>query len=220
MSILRALSILSLILNGSLAILGLYGYIWRPFFRTGASTNPYWLVRLYSWFTPLGTATVLGLLVLFWLLSFIAGFISKDASDGLGALARTMRIGLVIAVLALLPSLLVKHEHISAEPYNSGVYNLMRETSFGDTSLLLVQCTDPGQFSCRPIERTNVNIPPAPTPQPTIVKIIENVEVVLEPNYILTPTPVAAFGIESTSGDLGIRVGNQWRILATPEPEE
>ncbi|MEM8857900.1 MAG: hypothetical protein AAGD96_06245 [Chloroflexota bacterium] len=207
-------------MNSVLAVLGLYGYIWRPFFRTGSGTNPYWLVRVYSWFTPLGTATVLGLLIVFWVISQIAGFVSKDAGAGFGGLVGNLRIGLFIAVLAMIPSWLVKHEHISAEAYNSGVYNLMRETSFGETSLLLVQCTDPGQFSCKPIERTNIYLPPEPTPLPTVVKTIEDIEVVLEPNYILTPTPPVEFGIEASSGDLAVRVGNQWRILATPQVDE
>lgn len=216
MSILRVFTTLAIILNFLLGGLGLFGYIWRPLFRAGTTSAPYWLVRLYSWFTPRGTAIILGLWILFWLFSLI-GRLTKDGGKSFSPLLSILRVGLVIAVIAAIPSFLVRHTHLSAENYNSGNYNLLKETSFGQTSLLLVHCTDPGQLSCRPIERANIALPPEPTPVPTRIVEVQGVEIILVPNYIPTATPPVAFGIEADSGDLGVRVGNQWKILATPE---
>lgn len=220
MSILRVFTTLTIILNFVLGGLGLFGYIWRPIFRAGTTAAPYWLVRLYSWLTPRGTAVILGLWAVFWLFSFIGRFVSKDGGKSFTPLLGVLRIGLVIAVLASIPSFLVSHTHISAEDYNSGNYNLLKETSFGQTSLLLVHCTDPGQLSCRPIERANISLPADPTPIPTQMVEVQGVEIILVPNYIPTPMPPVAFGIEADTGDLGVRVGNQWKILATPDATE
>ena len=63
-------------------------------------------------------------------------------------------------------------------------------------------------------------LPPEPTPLPTIVKTIENVEVILEPNYLITPTPPVAFGVEARNGDLAVRIGDYREIIATPEAAE
>ncbi|MFT5193619.1 MAG: hypothetical protein ACI9EW_001063 [Cellvibrionaceae bacterium] len=216
MSILRFFKTVAVIFNFVLGALGIFGYIWRPIFRAGTTAAPYWLVRLYSWLSPRGTAIMLALWVLFLLLSLIGRLTTKDGGKSFNPLVSTLRIGLIIAVIAAIPSFLVKHSHISSETYNSGNYNLLRETSFGKTSLMLVECTDPGQFSCRPIERANIAIPLPPTPMPTRVVVIEGVEVILAPNYIPTATPPVEFGIKADSGDLGIRVGTQWKILATP----
>ncbi|MFK7804803.1 MAG: hypothetical protein AB8G95_24435 [Anaerolineae bacterium] len=218
MSILRVFTTLTIVFNILLGGLGLFGYFWRPIFRDGSTNAPYVLLRLYSWLTPRGTAVILGLWLLFWLFALIGRFVSKDGGKTFGPLIGVLRIGLIIAVLASIPSFLVSHEHISEESYNESNYNLMKETSFGQTSLLVVRCSDSSQFSCKMEERVNVNLPPDPTPipiQPTRVVEIEGHEVILIPNYIKTPTPPVAFGIEADSGDLGVRIGNQWGIIAT-----
>ena len=218
MSILRVFTTLTIIFNFVLGALGLFGYIWRPIFREGARSAPYWLVRLYTWLPPRGTAVLLGLFVLFFMLSILGRFTMKDSGQSFNPLLSVLRIGLIIAVISAIPSFLIKHTHISSEDYNSGNYNLMRESSFGSTSLLLVHCSDPGQLSCRPISRLdNYPIPDPPQPMPTRVVVVEGVEVILEPNYIPTPTPPVAFGIEAASGDLAVRVGQNWNLVATPE---
>ena len=40
---------------------------------------------------------------------------------------------------------------------------------------------------------------------------------ILSPNYIPTATPPVEFGIEAASGDLAVRVGQNWNIVATPQ---
>ena len=218
MSILRVFTIFTVFLNFLLGVLGLFGYIWRPIFRNGSTAAPYWLVRLYTWLPPRGTAILLGLFILFFMLSFLGRFTMKDSGAGFNPLLSALRFGLIIAVISTIPSFLVKHTHISSENYNSGNYNLMRESSFGSTNLLLVHCSDPGQLSCRPISRLdNYPLPDAPTPMPTRVVVVEGIEVILQPNYIPTPIPPVEFGIEAASGDLAVRIGQNWNLVATPE---
>jgi hypothetical protein len=217
MSILRFFTILTVVSNFILGALGLFGYIWRPAFRAGTSSAPYFLVRLYSWLTPRVIAVMLGLWLLFWMLAFVTSFASKGGEKLFNSLLSALRIGLVIAVISGIPSLLVKHSHIDAQAYNSGNYNFLRENSFGKTSLLLVYCTDPGQLSCRTIERADIPLPLESPPMPTRVVEVQGVEVILAPNYIPTATPPVEFGIEAASGDLAVRVGQTWNILATPE---
>lgn len=220
MSILRVFTTLTIIFNFLLGGLGLFGYIWRPIFRTGETAAPYWLVRLYSWLSPRGTAIILALWILFWIFALIGRFVSNDGGKGFSPLLGALRIGLIIAVISAIPAFLVKHTHISAENYNSGNYNLLREKSFGQTTLLLVHCTDQGQLSCKSLSRTNMPLPLPPTPMPTQVVEVDGVEVILVPNYIPTATPPVEFGIEASTGDLAVRVGNNWNTLATPALEE
>ena len=221
MSILRIFTTLTIIFNFVIGALGLFGYIWRPIFREGARSAPYWLVRLYTWLPPRGTAVLLGLFVLFFMLSFLGRFTMKDGGQSFNPLLSVLRLGLIIAVISSIPSFLVKHTHISSEDYNTSNYNLMRESSFGNTSLLLVHCSDPGQLSCKPISRLdNFPLPFDPPPMPTRTVIVEGQEVILKPNYIPTPTPVVEFGIEAASGDLAVRIGQNWNLVATPEPIE
>ena len=200
-----------------MVILGGFGWIWRPFFRIGESSSPYWLVRLYSYITPISTAVVLVLLVIFWFFGFIGRNFSKSGGKGMIEMTGLLRIGLIIAVIAVIPSFMVSHTHIESEVYNSGNYNLLREVSFGQTSLMLVECSDPGQMSCRTISRQNMAVPLPATEMPTRVVEIEGIEVILKPNYIPTSTPAVEFGVEASSGQLGVRVGNDWVIVATPE---
>lgn len=220
MSIVRFFRILTIVANFVLGALGLFGYFWRPVFRDGSRFAPYWLVRLYTWLPPRATAVFLGLFALFFALSFLGRFTMKDGGKGFDPLLSVLRVGLVVAVIAAIPSFLVRHTHISSKDYNSNHYNLMRESSFGNTSLLLVYCADPGQLSCRPVSRLdNYPLPDAPPPMPTRVVVVEGKEVILKPNYIPTPTPSVEFGIEASSGDLAVRIGQNWNLVATPDPD-
>ncbi len=217
MSILRIVRSIVLFLNGAALILGVYGWGWRPFFRIGERSSPYWLVRLYSYITPLGAGIVLILLILVLLLGYIGKVVSNDGGKGMFDIAGLLRIGLVIAVIAMIPAFLVTHTHLESEDFNTGNYNLLREESFGQTSLMLVECTDPGQMSCKTVARQDMPLPMPPTPMPTRVVEIEGREVILVPNYVETPVPLVELGIEASTGQLGIRIGDQWQILATPE---
>ncbi len=219
MSILRVFRTLILVINGALTVLGLYGFIWRPLFRAGQRSSPYWLVRLYSYITPLGAAVVLALLIVFWFLGLLSRSFAKDGGKAMNDIFGLLKVGLLVAVIAMLPSWFVSHSHIESETYNSGNFNLLREESMGKTSLMLVECTDPGQLSCKTVARQDMFLPEIATPMPTVVVTVEGLEVILKPNYVPTATPAVRFGIEASTDVLGVRIGNDWTIVATPDPE-
>lgn len=217
MSILRVLRSIILFVNGAALILGVYGWAWRPFFRIGERSSPYWLVRLYSFITPLTAGVVLILLILFWLFGYIGRVVANDGGKGMFDIAGLLRIGLVIAVIAMIPSFMVTHTHLESEDFNTGNFNLLREESFGQTTLMLIECTDPGQMSCKTVARQDMPLPMPPTIMPTEVVEIDGYEVILVPDYVETPVPPVELGIEASTGQLGIRLGDQWQIWATPE---
>lgn len=217
MSILKFFRTLIVALNFIFIATGLFGYIWRPSFLVGGRSAPYWLVRLYSTLSLWSVTIILGLWLLVWLLAFLGRIALSNGDKTIQPLLGALRLALILAVIAGLPAMFARHSHIEAELYNSGSYNLLKETRLGQTNLLLVHCTDPGQLQCRPVERAAIYLPPEPTAMPTRVVVVEGVEVILKPDYIPTATPPVEFGIEATSGDLAVRVGETWNVLATPD---
>jgi hypothetical protein len=232
--LIRILSTLVYAGNALLLLFGLYAYIWRWRFVTGAMAGPFWLFRAYDeGAVLLFYVAALGLAI-FWVLRLFTRLLRTKMGADAERLFTALRVATILGAISAIPACDVNYNVLETKEFDNHQFHLVQVVDGNQVAYGVFRCQDLGSFYCQVISNDNrpwhgyfPAPPPTPAPLPTEVVFVEGEPVILEPRAP-TATPPAAFLVNAydlngtVEQQLNVQIGGGLLGVAfadgTPEP--